>query len=243
MTDRVLYVFPTAPGFFNGSPYCGKAEVLLKLAGLGFTTETPQDYKAFSKGKLPVLKDGESIIEDSEFIRYHLAENYKASLDGGLSAEAKATGHMVARTLDDRTILGLLWSRWVEDEGWAQTKSIFFEGDPEGEGEIIRGNIKEGLTGAGFGRHKTDEMRRLIQEDIDAVAELLGEREWFLSNRPTYLDATVWNFIANFYASPIRTWLSPMVGAHENLVSYFERGMKRWYPDGIAMLPQAVAAE
>lgn len=239
MTDLTLYAFPTAPGFFNGSPYCSKAEILLQMAGLDFTILMPEDYKAFSKGKLPVLKDGDDIIEDSEFIRYHLAEKYGATLDDGLTAEAKAIGHMTARTLDDRTILGLVWSRWVEEEGWAQTKQIFFEGDPNGEGEVIRSNIREGLTGAGFGRHSSDEMRRLIKEDIDAVAELLGDQEWFLSNKPTYLDATVWAFIANFYASPIQTWLGPMVAAHDNLVSYFERGMARWYPDGMKMLSAA----
>lgn len=241
MTDRILYAFPTAPGFFNGSPYCTKAEILLQMAKLDFTVEMPEDYKVFSKGKLPVLKDGDRIIEDSEFIRFYLADTYGAALDDGLTDEAKATGHAVARMLDDRTILGLVWSRWVEEAGWSQTKQIFFEGDPEGEGEILRATIKGGIEGAGFGRHTDTEKQQLIKADIDAIAELLGEREWFLSNKPTYLDATVWSFIANFYASPIRTWIAPLVGAHDNLVSYFERGMKAWYPDGVAILQQAAA--
>ncbi|NVJ98667.1 MAG: glutathione S-transferase family protein [Alphaproteobacteria bacterium] len=236
-----LYAFPTAPGFFNGSPYCGKVDILFKMAGIDFTTEMPEDYKVFSKGKLPVIKDGDAIIQDSEIIRYHLAETYGHSLDEGLSAEAKATGHAVCRMLDDRSVLGLVWSRWVEDEGWAQTKQIFFEGDPTGEGEVVRGNIREGLTGAGFGLHSEEEQRRFIKEDIDAIAALLGDREWFLSDTPTYLDATVFSFIANFYGSPIRTWIAPLVAAHDNLVAYFERGMARWYPEGLKMLQQTAA--
>lgn len=239
MTDFTLYAFPTDPGFFNGSPFCTKAEILLKLAGIPFNTEMPENYKAFSKGKLPVLKDGDTVIEDSEFIRFHLADHHGHMLDTGLSKADKATGHAICRMLDDRTILGLVWSRWVEDEGWAQTRERFFEGDPDGEGEIIRNNIREGLTGAGFGRHNSTEQRQLIKADIDSVAALLADRDWFLSDTPTYLDATVFGFIANFYASPIKTWLAPMVAAHPNLVAYFERGMKRWYPEGLALLAAA----
>jgi glutathione S-transferase len=240
--DLTLYAFPTAPGFFNASPFCTKAEILLKMAGLPFTTEATTDYKHFSKGKLPVLRDGDATVEDSEFIRHHLAEKYGAALDDGLTAEAAATGHMAVRTLEERTIMGLVWSRWVEDAGWEQLRHAFFQGDETGEGATMRMNIRAGLTGAGFGRHSDPERRRLIQADIDMLAELLGEREWFLSNKATWLDAAVWAFVANFYASPIRTWLAPMVAAHDNLTGYLDRGMARWYPEGIGLLQQTDAA-
>lgn len=242
MTDLTLYAYPTMPGFFNGSPYCGKVDILLKLAGLDFTTEMPENPKGFSKGKLPVLKDGDEIIEDSEFIRLHLIEKYGATLDQGLSHDAKAVGHAVCRMLDERTIYGLAWSRWVEDEGWAQAKELFLEGDPNGIGETMRREIREGYTFAGFGRHTAEEQRQFIKSDIDCIATLLGDQDWFLANQPTYLDATVFSYIANFYASPIKTWLIPITAKHHNLVAYFERGMERWYPEGLQML-KSIAAE
>lgn len=241
MTSLTLYAFPTAPGYFNASPYCGKVDILLKEAGLEFTTVMPEDPKGFSKGKLPVLKDGDQIIEDSEFIRLHLIEKYRATLDQGLSLEAKAVGHAVCRMLEERTIYGLAWSRWVEDEGWAQAKEIFMEGDPHGFGETMRHEIREGYTYAGYGRHSADEQRQFIKKDIDCLANLLGEQDWFLANQPTYLDATVFSFVANFYASPIKTWLIPITAQHDNLIAYFERGMERWYPDGMYMLEREAA--
>jgi len=241
MTSITLYAYPTMPGFFNGSPFCGKADILLKEAGLDFTTVMPENPKGFSKGKLPVLKDGDEIIEDSEFIRLHLIEKYGATLDRGLSVEAKAVGHAVCRMLDERTVYGLAWSRWVEDEGWVQAKEIFLGGDADGIGEPMRREIREGYTFAGFGRHSAEEQRQFIQSDIDCVATLLGAQEWFLANQPTYLDASVFSYVANFYASPIKTWLIPMAAKHDNLVAYFERGMERWYPEGLEMLKRQAA--
>ena len=242
MTSLTLYAFPTAPGFFNPSPFCNKVEILLKLAGLDFETVMPEDPRGFSKGKLPVLKDGDEIIEDSEFIRLYLIEKYGATLNGGLSDDSKAVGHAVCRMLDDRTVHGLAWSRWVEDEGWVQAKEIFLQGDPDGIGAPMRREMREGYTFSGFARHSTDEQRQLIKSDIDCLATLLGDQEWFLANQPTYLDATVFSFVANFYASPIKTWPIPLVAAHPNLVASFRLGMQRWYPEGSQML-KGIAAE
>ena len=239
MTDITLYAFPAGPGFFNFSPYCGKADILLKMAKLPFTTEMPEDYKVFSKGKLPVIKDGGDIIQDSEFIRYHLVEKYGASLDEGLSDEAKAIGHAACRMLDDRTILALVWARWIEEAGWAQIRPIFFAKQSDEETEDARRQIKEGIESAGFGRHSTEEMKVLISEDLRAVADLLGEQEFFLSNKATYLDATLFSFIANLYGAPIKTWLQDEVAKYQNLVDYFGRGMKLWYPDAATAMQAA----
>lgn len=237
--DITLYAFPTGPGFFNFSPYCTKVEILLALAGLEFSLEMPEDYKTFSKGKLPVLKDSDSIIEDSEIIRLHIAEKYGKELDGSLSTTAKATGHAVCRMLDERTSYGLVWTRWAEDAGWAQTKPIFFEGMPDEAAEGMRAQVTESLETIGFGKFTKEEQLTLIRADLKAVSDLLGDREFFLSDEPTYLDATIFGHIANLYGTPIRSWTNELVAEHQNLVAYFNRGMARWYPNAA----QTIAAE
>jgi len=239
MTDITLYAFPTGSGLFNFSPYCGKVDILLKMANLPFTTEMPIDYKTFSKAKLPVLKDGDTIVQDSEFIRYYLAEKYDYSFDAGISAEAKATGHAVCRMLDDRTALAMVWARWVEDAGWAQIRPMFFIGQPDDVAEGARAQVKLGIEGAGFGRHSHEEMKTLVREDLKAISILLGEQEFFLSNTPTYLDATIFSFIANLYGTPVKTWLEVEVAAHQNLVDYFHRGMALWYAEAEADIQAA----
>lgn len=229
--DITLYAFPTGPGFFNASPYCTKAEILLGMAGLEFSTEMPEDYKAFSKGKLPVLKDGEQIIEDSEFIRLHIANKYGKELDGQLTHADKATGHAICRMLDERTVYGLVWTRWAEEDGWAQTKPLFFADAPDEVAEMMREQCIEGTKGVGFGNFTTEEMKTLIASDLKAVSDLLGDREFFLSDEPTYLDATIFGHLANLYGHPIKGWPVDLVAEHQNLVDYFNRGMAHWYPN------------
>jgi len=226
-----LYAFPTAPGFFNFSPFCTKVEILLAMAGLNFTVEMPEDYKAFSKGKLPVLKDGDQTIEDSEFIRLHILQKYGKELNGSLSPTEKAIGHAVCRMLDERTVYGLVWTRWAENTGWAQTKPIFFEEVPDEAAEEMREQVTTAAKEVGFGNFVPEEMQTLIRADLKAVADLLGDREFFLSDEPTYLDATLFGHIANLYGSPIHSWIESIIAEHQNLVAYYNRGLARWYPN------------
>ena len=228
-----LYAFPTGPGFFNFSPYCTKVEILLAQAGLEFSLEMPEDYKTFSKGRLPVLNDNGSIIEDSEIIRLHIAEKYGKELDGSLTAAEKATGHAVCRMLDERTIYGLVWTRWAEDAGWSQTKPIFFEGMPDATAEEMRAQVIEAIKAVGFGKFTSEEQKTFIRADLKTLSGLLGEREFFLSDEPTYLDATIFGHISNLYGTPIRSWTNELVGEHQNLVNYFNQGMARWYPNAV----------
>ncbi len=229
--DITLYAFPTGPGFFNFSPYCTKVEILLAEAGLEFSQEMPEDYKSFSKGRLPVLNNSGKIIEDSEIIRLHLIEKYGKELAGSLTTADKATGHAICRMLDERTIYGLVWTRWAEDEGWAQTKPIFFADVPDEVAETMRKQCIEAVETIGFGKFTKEEMLTFIRADLQAVSDLLGGREFFLSDEPTYLDATIFGHIANLYGSPIRSWTNELVSEHENLVNYYNRGMARWFPN------------
>lgn len=233
--DITLYAFPTAPGFFNASPYCTKVEILLAMAGLEFSLEMPEDYKAFSKGKLPVLKDDGQVVEDSEIIRLHIAEKYGKELDGKLTDADKATGHAICRMLDERTIYGLVWTRWAEEDGWAQTKPLFFADAPDEVAEMMREQCIEGTKGVGFGNFTLEEKKTLIAADLKAVSDLLGDREFFLSDEATYLDATIFGHLANLYGHPIKIWTAELVAKHPNLVDYFNRGMARWYPNAADM--------
>ena len=241
----VLYAFETPTGCFNMSPYCTKAEVLLKLADLSYQHVVPEDHKVFSKGKLPVLKDNEAIVEDSEFIRQHIETKYGKTLDAGLTEEAKAIGHSLIRTLEERSIFGLVTGRWIDDSGWAMIEPLFFGELPPEEravvGPTVREQVSESVKANGFGQHTREEQRRLLTADIKSAAVLLGDRDWFFSDHPTYLDAAIFGMLANFYAVPPVTVMTELVAAHPNLVAYVERGLAHWYPNAMTVLSASAA--
>ena len=85
-----LYTFGPAFGLPDMSPFVTKAEMLLKLAGLDYRTDTHGFSKA-PKGKLPYVADGDEIIADSTFIRWHLEKKYGIDFDSGLDAAQRAT--------------------------------------------------------------------------------------------------------------------------------------------------------
>ena len=244
--DRLkLYAFETPPGCFNMSPYCTKAEILLKLAELPYQLVIPEDHKVFTKGKLPVLRDGEQIIEDSDFIRHHIAATYGKTLNEGLTDEAKAIGHTLIRTLEERSIFGLVTGRWLDDSGWNMIEPLFFGELPPEErlvvGPTVREQVSKSVKANGFGQHSREEQHQLLAADIGSVAILLGDRGWFFSDQPTYLDAAIFGMLANFHAAPPATAMTELVAAHPNLVAYVERGLARWYPDAMTTLSASAA--
>jgi glutathione S-transferase len=85
-----LYTFGPAFGLPDPSPFVTKVEILLKMAGLPYRTETNGFGKA-PKGKLPYIDDDGERIADSTFIRWHIEKKYKFDFDRGLSAEQRAT--------------------------------------------------------------------------------------------------------------------------------------------------------
>ena len=93
-----IHSFGPAFGLLDPSPFVTKAEVLLKMAGLPYTTETGGLGKA-PKGKLPYIVDDAETIADSTFIRWYLEKKYHIDFDPGLNAEQRAIAWAFERCL------------------------------------------------------------------------------------------------------------------------------------------------
>ncbi|WP_262689544.1 glutathione S-transferase family protein [Kordiimonas aestuarii] len=234
-----LYAFPTGEGMFNMSPFCCKADILFKIADLEYEHVIPEDFRVFPKAKLPVLDDNGVLVEDSEIIRQHLEHKHGANFNGHLSAKQEAFGHALCRMAEERTRYALLYFRWHDDAGWAQTKGIFFADAPDEVADMVRDQVRETLHLDGFGRHSEAEIKAFLHSDLDALSTVLNEDNWFFGDIPTYIDACIFGLLANFHASPIRTWTHDLVAEFPNLEAYVKRGLERWYPGSLQLLRAA----
>src|SRR5207237_862463 len=94
-----LYTFGPAFGLPDPSPFVMKAEVLLKMAGLVYRTDT-KGLRRAPKGKLPYIEDDGERIADSTFIRWHVERKYGIDFDRGLARQepgaARACGASAA---------------------------------------------------------------------------------------------------------------------------------------------------
>ena len=90
--------------------------------------------------------------------------------------------------------------------------------------------MRGALDAQGTGRHTADEIDALGTADIDALAALLGDRPFFIGDRPASVDATIYAFVASIGGFPAKIRLGAAVAAHPNLVAYRTRMEDRFWP-------------
>jgi glutathione S-transferase len=67
--------------------------------------------------------------------------------------------------------------------------------------------------------------------DFDAIAELLGDRPYFLGEAPRVIDCTLYGFLEAVLGFPVDSPIKARIAAHANLVAYRARIRERWWKD------------
>jgi glutathione S-transferase len=221
-------------GLPDGSPFCVKADVLLKMSGLAYQTEIGSLGKA-PKGKLPFIVEKGRKIADSSLIRMYLEDQHGIDFDKGLNAEQKAQAWAFEKLCEDNLYWGTVHFRWMNDANFDRGPRTFFNEAPAVLRPLIipavRRKVRRDLRGQGLGRHTPAEIDRLMIRGYDAIAAQLGSKSFLMGDTPCGADATIFAWILSItcplFDTPIRT----AAERHANLVAYRDRGMVRWYPD------------
>jgi len=234
MEPLVLYQPPRAWGTPNISPFCAKLETYLRI------TEIPYSIGPFSrskapKGKVPFVGIDGGMLGDSQLIveklEKRLAAAGKTPLDAGIGPRDHAIAHMVRRTLEEGLYFVGLYQRWKRDDGYAHIKAAFKQFVPALAIPIVRRMTNKRLHAQGTGRHTYDEVMAIGSGDIDALAELLGERPFLLGDKPRTIDCSVFGFIEATAGFPLEGPLRKRIESHANLVAYRHRIRARWWSD------------
>lgn len=231
-----LHQFAPAFGLPNASPFCMKLETYLRMAGLPFEIP-PASLRAIGKapkGKMPYIEDAGKTLADSTLIIDYLKASYGDPLDGWLSAEQRAVALAFQRLLEENLYWAVVYTRWIEPEGWAKTRAAFFGTLPVPLRWFVptlarRGLIKQ-MHGHGMGRHQAEEIHAIGQRDITALANYLGDKPYFLGEQPCALDATVYAFVANLLWAPVASPLQRHAQQYPQLEAYCARMRSRYYP-------------
>ena len=109
-----LYTFGPFFGLPDPSPFVMKGEMLLKLSGQPYQTNTRGFTKA-PKGKLPYIEDGGTLVADSTLIRLHLERKYGIDFDKGLSPRDRGAAWATDKMLEDHFYWHLIYWRWLND--------------------------------------------------------------------------------------------------------------------------------
>ena len=228
-----LYQFNPAWGLPNPSPFCMKVETYLRMVGLPYEVANgAMPFKA-PKKKLPYIEDGTRVVADSGFIVDYLKKTYGDKLDQNLSSEEKATAHLLRRTFEESLYWVGVYSRWIEESIWRETRPLFFGFIPPIIRNLAAGTVRKGIRKAlyaqGIGRHSRDEIYEIGKADLSALSAWLGEKPYFMGAAATSVDAIAYSFLANILLPPLKSPLRDHGMSLPNFAPYCERMKERYY--------------
>ncbi|MEO8767614.1 MAG: glutathione S-transferase family protein [Nitrosospira sp.] len=230
----ILYQFERTWGNPNLSHFCCKIETYLRMTGIEYNIKTTLPLFA-PKGKLPYIEDGDLKLADSRFIIQHLKAKYK-DLDEGLTPAEAALSLAMQRLIEEHLFWATMYSRWqYTDANWQVNKKAIFSAMPPVIRDLAavyyRRKIKQQILGHGTGRHSAEEIFELGMQDIDALSACLGDKSYFLGDKPASLDASAFGFLINTFGCPIESPLKEHGLSKDNLRNYVERIKLQYYSD------------
>jgi glutathione S-transferase len=229
-----LHVFGPYFDLPDGSPFCIKALILMKMSGLPHAVDRMAFSKA-PKGKAPYLVDGDAVIGDSHFLMRHLETKHGADFSGGYGPADLAKGWAVARMLEEHFYFLSMGIRWLHDGNFYKGPYQFFASAPAPIrpliARIVRGKVRKTQHLQGLGRHSLEERVELAKGDLAAVENILGDKPFLLGNKASGCDASVCGFLwaaeTPYFESPI----GDAIRTRPKLMAYLTRMAAAFFPD------------
>lgn len=236
----VLHTFGPAFGLPDLSPFVLKTMIHLKMAGLPFEVRT-NSLRSAPKGKLPYLQDGDTVVADSTFIRWHIERTRGIDLDAGLSPTQRAQAWALEKMIDDHLYWLAMHNRWLEPGNFERGPKAFLQRVLPAPLRwfvpgLVQAKFRRTLQLQGLGRHTDEERAALVRRDIEALAQVLGHQPYLMGDRPTAVDAMaaagIMTGLLPQFTGPIRETLLQ----HPTLLAYAQRMQARFFPE-IGPLP------
>ena len=228
-----LITFPASFGAPSHSPYCVKAMCLLQLAGVDWQPEYLHDPRPMPLGRLPVLRDGETLIPDSAQIQAYL-ESKGADFNKGLSDQDKARSHALIQMSEAGIYNILVHDRWLVDACWEHTRKAFFHVIPF----LVRGpltrklrkNIRNKMTMQGTAQFTEAERLEQMKRDLNALSMQLGDQQFLFGDTPTAADAAIAPVLDMILNLPAKTGARELLKGWGELPAYVQRMRQQVYP-------------
>ncbi len=222
-------------GIPNLSHFCVKIETYLRMTKQPYQVVDSLPLKG-PRGKLPFIVDKDKKVSDSRLIVNYLKSTYGDTLDAHLSAEQKAIAKSFQRLLEEHLYWIGMMSRWNYTEANWQTnrKAIFSVLPPVARdlaAFVYRHRINSQILGHGTGRLSSQEAFDLGKEDIDALADFLADKPYFMGDKPTSLDASAYGILVNTLGCPIESPIKDHALTKKNLVNYCQKMQAEFFPE------------
>ncbi len=234
MTQLKAYHLPGAWGLVSVSPFCLKLDSFLRMAGIEHHSTTTAAPFRGPKKKAPWIEHDGRTIGDSALIIAYLKDRFGVDPDAHLTPAQRGTAVAIHRLIEENLYWAMVHDRWVTAENWPVLKGSVLGRIPAPIRAVLapiaRRGVKRQLAGHGMGLHTPEEIAQIARRDIDALAGLLGEQQWFFGDTPSETDAVVYSLLANIAFTGFASPMKAMIAGHPNLTAFLERFRGRYYP-------------
>lgn len=221
-----LVDFPNDDRLRTMSPFTYKAEALLAMAHLDYV-KIPATPELMPQGKVPVLRDAGALIPDSSLIQRHLETRHGLAADRDLDAMERAVAEAFRRMTEEHLRNVLVYMRWTDPALEEAMLTNVFSQVPEPQRravfEDVRGQVAATLNAQGISRHSREDVYRFGCDDLDAIATWLGDKPFFMGERPTSVDATIVGVLYQLFSLDAETPLTRHARSIPTLPAYVIR--------------------
>ncbi|MFT7128715.1 MAG: glutathione S-transferase [Gammaproteobacteria bacterium] len=227
---NTLYIFPSAFGLRNASPFCLKVEMALRYLDIDFEIKEISDPRKAPKGKLPYIDFSGEIVADSEIIFRFLDRFTQGQLYRNLSPEQHALGTAFSRLVEDHLYWLVVASRWLDDAWFPHVSQGFFGDMPIPLRWIVpivaRKQVRKTFDLHGLGAHSLEEQKTFARSDLKAISDEIGDKLYLFGEDICVFDFTTASLLSGIFDNTPATWLTPIAREFPNLSDYSERVQK-----------------
>lgn len=233
----ILYKYGAACGLPDLSPFCIKLETFLRMAHIPYRTHLGFPSQA-PKGKLPYLEyDGKMLFEPREMID-ELTQHFDVSLDATLEDNQIAIGQAFRSMIEEHLYFAILYFRWQDPIGWdvyerVVAQTIEQTGAPAWLSarltQLSRNSMLKALLAQGIGQLESTKVAHIACQQISTISNLLSMKRYFLDERPSSIDATVYAFLESVLIPPFENPLRQHILSLPNLVDYCRRMREQFW--------------
>lgn len=230
-----LYQPSPAFGLTSINPRCMVVEGFLRVANIAHQVIIDDTSEANLDYSMPAIRDNGISISGSDNILHYLQSKLDFSMDGHLSQQQQTLHHCARRMLNEHLHWVLIYSRWAEDDcNKALVKHLFADIPPPLSGikaKKLRKYYMQQLEAQGFGKSDANLVYQQAEKDIDTLATILSDRNWFGGDFVSQLDLYAQAYLTQIMITELATPLQRLLQKHDNLLAYQIRAKAAIFPE------------
>eukprot|EP00325_Prymnesiales_sp_UTEX-LB-985_P008658 CAMPEP_0174700424 /NCGR_PEP_ID=MMETSP1094-20130205/5373_1 /TAXON_ID=156173 /ORGANISM="Chrysochromulina brevifilum, Strain UTEX LB 985" /LENGTH=243 /DNA_ID=CAMNT_0015897899 /DNA_START=74 /DNA_END=805 /DNA_ORIENTATION=+ len=230
-TEETITIFAFTPGPSwptpTGGPFANKLVAWMRLTGIPYEIKFEDNASKGPKYKSPWIEVDGELMGDSELIIQMLSNKFNKTLEADLTPSQAGQAIALRRLVEEHLHQVADYELIIHDEGYKMFRTMIKSTTPPIIASLLlmylKYHFRKQLYARGIMRHSAQDITRMAKDDIDALAGILGDRDWFISDTPTLADLAVYGQLSFFVFCGIKAPTCMYVHTKPNLVMWTKK--------------------